>query len=130
MVKTLWISLAQVATALVVAFVCLTAARSVANERSGPFGDISDGLVVFILAAMVLTPLGAMIIGPLVAERLGLANCGVYSLSVLAVVVLVVFGAQNPDLLRNVGPLSLILTTLNLVFGYCTGVWPKKPRRY
>ncbi|MFC3493194.1 hypothetical protein [Glycomyces rhizosphaerae] len=126
MVKTLWISLAQVATAVVVANVCLTASSAL---RTGPPPDFSDGEVLFFLAALVLTPLSSMIIGPLVAGKLDLAKPGVYSLSALAAFVLTAIGARTPGVMENVDVLSLILTTLNLALGYGTGIWRERPRR-
>jgi hypothetical protein len=127
MFRTVWVSLAQVTAAVVILYGCVAAAS--AAPRS-PEPDIADG-VPFVLAAILLVPLGAMFIGPLVATKLRLAAGVGYCFPVVIVVVLVVgLGLFRSSLFGNVPLLLLVLTTANLLMGYSTGMdrfWSPPP---
>jgi len=58
-----------------------------------------------------------------VAKMLQLTARGAYTLSVLAVILLVlVLSSWNPSLAQNVPFLLLVLTGVNLLIGYGTGM--------
>jgi hypothetical protein len=56
------------------------------------------------MAALLLAPLAAMIIGPLVAEKLQLAARGAYTLSVIAALLIAVLGTPDPLRTRAAAP--------------------------
>lgn len=121
MFKSLLVSLAQAATGALIAYSCYHANEVAAKTSDGPPGP--GAAVPFFLAFLLLTPLGAMIIGPLVAKKLQLTARGAYSLSVIAVILLfVVVRSWNPSLAENVPFLVLVLTGVNLLIGYGTGM--------
>jgi peptidoglycan/LPS O-acetylase OafA/YrhL len=118
MFRAFWVSLAQVAAAVLVAVACLVAS-SVAARGSDPYDETWEGFE-YLVAGLVLVPLGAMIAGSLVARRLRLANWASYSLSVIAVIVIMSLGS---GLLFGIVPLAvLILTGANLLIAYTTGL--------
>jgi hypothetical protein len=128
MYRTLGVTLAQVAAAVVIVFGCRTASSVAAGSSSGPAGP--GGGIPFMLAALLLVPIGAMIIGPRVAEKLQLAARGAYSLSVIAVILIAVLGVWNPSFFGYVPLLLLVLAAVNLLIGYSTGMhrsWSPPP---
>jgi peptidoglycan/LPS O-acetylase OafA/YrhL len=125
MFRAFWVSLAQVAAAVVVAVGCLVAS-SVAARGSDPYDETWEGFE-YIVAGLVLVPLGAMIAGPLVARGLRLANWASYSLSVIAVIVVMSLGSGLPF---GIVPLAvLILIGANLLIAYTTGLRIPDQRR-
>ncbi|MEU5872451.1 hypothetical protein AB0A73_12955 [Glycomyces sp. NPDC047369] len=117
--RSLLVSLAQIAVGVAVTYACLTALSVVARASSGPPGF--GGALPFMVAYMVLAPVGAMIVGPKVAQKLQLAARRAYCLSVVAVILVVVLGAWNP-VLHNVPLLFLVLAAVNLLVGSSTGM--------
>jgi hypothetical protein len=117
MFRSLLVSVAQVAAAAVVAYGCITAS-TIAPRNSSP--DIADG-VPFILAAIVLVPLGAMIVGSLVAKRLRLAEPGAYSLSVIVVIVVLSINPANAGA-ANLPIAILVPTAVNLLIAFSAGL--------
>jgi hypothetical protein len=124
MLKSLLVSLAQIAVGAAIiwiGFIAESAAIRTADNPTGP-GAIAP-IAPFFMASVLLAPLGAMIIGPLVAKMLQLTARGAYTLSVLAVILLVlVLSSWNPSLAQNVPFLLLVLTGVNLLIGYGTGM--------
>jgi hypothetical protein len=121
MFRTLLVSLAQVAAAVVIAYGCFHANTVAARIDTGPPGPGTG--IAFFLAFLLLTPLGAMIIGSLVARKLKLAARGAYSQSVIAIIILVAgLAIWNPDQLENVPLCVSVLTAVNLLIGYSTGM--------
>jgi peptidoglycan/LPS O-acetylase OafA/YrhL len=124
MFKSLLVSLAQVAVGAAIIYGCFTADSVAARTSDSPPGPGAIAPVApFVLASLLLAPLGAMIIGPLVAKMLRLTARGTYSLSVIAVILLVlVLKSWNPTLAQNLPFLLLVLTGVNLLIGYGTGM--------
>ncbi|MDA1386292.1 MULTISPECIES: hypothetical protein [Glycomyces] len=124
MLKSLLVSLAQVAVGAAIMYIGDTAESVAIRTSDTPPGPGAIAPVApFIMAALLLAPLGAMIIGPLVAKMLRLTARGAFALSVLAVILLVcVLKSSNPSLAQNVPFLLLALTGVNLLIGYGTGM--------
>jgi hypothetical protein len=122
MFRSLGVSVAQVATAAVIAYGCWTA-TSILPRDPGP-ADMADG-VPYVLAVIVLVPLGAMIVGLLVAQKLRLANWGAYSLSII--VVFVVFLANGGS--GNYQIVFLVPTAVNLLIALSAGMQRDRLRR-
>jgi hypothetical protein len=125
--RTLGVSLAQAAAAAVIVWGALKVTSVVAAYSDSPPGP--GGGIPAMLAIVLLAPVGAMIIGALVAEMLQLAAGAAYSLSVVAVILIAVLGVWIPSL-RSVPLLLLVLTAANLLIGYSTGMhrrWSPPP---
>ncbi|MDN3243104.1 hypothetical protein [Glycomyces tritici] len=124
--KTLVVSLAQVAAAAAITFGGDTVSSSWADssEAFAPGAGIP-----YMVALLLLAPLGAMIIGPLVAEKLRLAAPGIYSLAFIAGYLVWLLALWNPRS-GNVLLLLLVLAAVNLLVGYSTGMhrsWTPPP---
>jgi hypothetical protein len=125
MFRSLGVSVAQVATAAVIAYACWTA-TSIMPREPGP-ADIADG-VPYVLAAIVLVPLGAMIVGLLVAQKLRLANWGAYSLSIIVVLVVLSINLANAGS-GNYQIVFLVPTAVNLLIALSAGMQRDRLRR-
>lgn len=129
MLRTLWVSAAQVIAAVVVTMGCFAAAAGAASSGSDSYDDNWEGFE-YVLAALVLVPLGAMIAGVLVAKKLRLASWGSFALSVIAVVVVMSFDLWNPGFFSLNLPLALLaLVGVNLLLGYTAGMRRDSPDR-
>jgi hypothetical protein len=124
--KTLVVSLAQVAAAATITF----GGDSVSSSWADSSEEFAPGAgIPYMLALLLLAPLGAMIIGPLVAEKLRLAAPGIYSLSFIAGYLVWLLALWNPRS-GNVLFLLLVLAAVNLLIGYSTGMhrsWTPPP---
>jgi hypothetical protein len=124
--KTLVVSLAQVAAAATITF----GGDSVSSSWADSSEEFAPGAgIPYMLALLLLAPLSAMIIGPLVAEKLRLAAPGIYSLSFIAGYLVWLLALWNPRS-GNVLFLLLVLTAVNLLIGYSTGMhrsWTPPP---
>jgi hypothetical protein len=126
--RTLGVSLAQAAAAAVIVWGAIKVTQIEAAYSDSPPGP--GGGVPAMLAIMLLAPVGAMIIGALVAEKLQLAASTAYSLSVVAVILTAVLGVWIPSLFGNEPLFILVLTAANLLIGYSTGMhrrWSPPP---
>lgn len=125
--KTLAVSLAQVAAAAAVTF----GGDAVSTSWADSSEEFAPGAgLPYALALLLLAPLSAMIIGPLVAVKLRLAFPGVYSLSFVAGYLVWLLALWNPGGSGNVLFLLLILAAANLLIGYGTGMhrsWSPPP---
>jgi hypothetical protein len=125
--KTLVVSLAQVAAAAAITF----GGDFVSSSWADGSEEFAPGAgIPYILALLLLAPLGAMIIGPLVAEKLRLAARGIYSLSFIAGYLVWLLALWNPSSSGNVLFLLLVLAAVNLLIGYNTGMhrsWTPPP---
>jgi hypothetical protein len=124
--KTLVVSLAQVAAAATITF----GGDSVSSSWADSSEEFAPGAgIPYMLALLLLAPLSAMIIGPLVAEKLRLAAPGIYSLSFIAGYLVWLLALWNPRS-GNVLFLLLVLAAVNLLIGYSTGMhrsWTPPP---
>ncbi len=125
--KTLVVSLAQVAAAAAITF----AGDSVSSSWADSSEEFAPGAgIPYALALLLFAPLGAMIIGPLVAVRLRLAAPGIYSLSFIAGYLVWLLALWHPGRSGNVLFLLLVLAAVNLLIGYSTGMhrsWTPPP---
>ncbi|MFC3491622.1 hypothetical protein [Glycomyces rhizosphaerae] len=125
--KTLVVSLAQVAAAAAITFGGDTVSSSWADSSE----EFAPGAgIPYMLALLLLAPLSAMIIGPLVAVKLRLAAPGIYSLSFIAGYLVWLLALSNPSGSGNVLFLLLVLAAVNLLIGYSTGMhrsWTPPP---
>lgn len=125
--KTLVVSLAQVAAAAVITFGGEIVSSSLAegSESFAPGAGIPH-----ILALLLLAPLSAVIIGPLVAGKLQLAAAGVYSLSFVVGYLAWLLALSNPSRSGSVLLLLLVIAAANLLVGYSAGMhrsWTPPP---
>lgn len=128
MVRSLLVSLAQVIAAAVVTYGCLTVLSVAVTTSDGPPGP--GGGVLILLVALPLGSLSAMFAGPLVAGKLGLANGAYYCLSVIVIFVIMCFALSSPR--SGAGNLLLVITVLtcvNLLIGFLSGMRPDRTRR-
>lgn len=124
MLKSLLVSLAQIAVGAAIIYIGITAESAAIRTAPNPTGPGAIAPIApFIMAALLFAPLGAMIMGPLVAKMLRLTARGAYSLPVIGVVLLVcLLKSSNPSLAQNLLFLLLVLTGVNLLIGYGTGM--------
>ena len=125
--KTLVVSLAQVAAAAAITF----GGDAVSSSWADSSEEFAPGAgIPYMLALLLLAPLGAMIIGPLVSEKLRLAAPGIYSLSFIAGYLVWLLALWHPGRSGNVLFLLLVLAAVNLLIGYSTGMhrsWTPPP---
>jgi hypothetical protein len=125
--KTLVVSVAQVAAAAAITFGGDTVSSSWADSSE----EFAPGAgLPYMLALLLLAPLSAMIIGPLVAVKLRLAAPGIYSLSFVAGYLVWLLALWNPSGSGNVLSLLLVLAPVNLLIGYSAGMhrsWTPPP---
>jgi hypothetical protein len=76
----------------------------------------------------VLVPLGAMIVGLLVAQKLRLANWGAYSLSIIVVLVVLSINLANAGS-GNYQIVFLVPTAVNLLIALSAGMQRDRLRR-
>jgi hypothetical protein len=122
MFRSLVVTVAQVATAAVIAYGCWNALSNA--PRNPGQATMADG-VPYIIAAIVLVPLGAIIVGLLVARKLRLAHWGAYSLSVIVVMCAFVANAGS----GNYQIVFLVPTAVNLIIAASAGMQRDRPRR-
>jgi hypothetical protein len=117
--KTLVVSLAQVGAAAAITFGGDTVSSSWADSSE----EFAPGAgIPYMLALLLIAPLIAMVIGPLVAVKLRLAAPGIYSLSFVAAYLVWLLALLNPSGSGNVLFLLLVLAAVNLLIGYGAGM--------
>ncbi|MCC3764512.1 hypothetical protein K3N28_15725 [Glycomyces sp. TRM65418] len=125
--KTLMVSLAQVAAAAAVTF----GGDAVSSSWAGTSEEFAPGAgVPYMLALLLLAPLSAVIIGPLVAGKLQLGAAGFYCLSFVVGYLVWLFALWNPSSSGNVLLLLLVIAPANLLVGYNAGMhrsWTPPP---